>query len=254
MTTTRQVRLRLALATPRPRPCHPSPLPPLALATPRPCHPSPSPLPPLALALAAPNPWRPRPRYALVTRSHLPRPPLPPPPPSACVAARLYESFEAMWRGPGLTMARGLGDTDAAKCGFIATPSVRDRGGGPSPPCPRPRPGPLPSPSPSSLSFTPPHTPQVSTRLIEERDLFLILASDGVWEFIDSAEVALDTNTLTLAPTLDPSPNPSPAQTEATPAFAPLRTPAFPLLCTASLAPQGPHRSPRSSHDPPPSP
>ena len=31
-------------------------------------------------------------------------------------------------------------------------------------------------------------TPTVSTRTIEPQDLFLILASDGVWEFIDSSE------------------------------------------------------------------
>ena len=96
------------------------------------------------------------------------------------MAARLYESGTQKWRGPGLTMSRGLGDTDAAeyllekshqptlvyvlllllathcstlltRCGFISTPTV-------------------------------------STRTIEPQDRFLILASDGVWEFIDSSE------------------------------------------------------------------
>merc|ERR1740130_1907570 len=65
--------------------------------------------------------------------------------------ARLYESVTQKWRGPGLTMSRGLGDTDAAECGFISTPTV-------------------------------------STRTMGPQDLFLILASDGVWEFIDSSE------------------------------------------------------------------
>ena len=32
------------------------------------------------------------------------------------MAARLYESVTQKWRGPGLTMSRGLGDTDAAEC------------------------------------------------------------------------------------------------------------------------------------------
>ena len=31
------------------------------------------------------------------------------------IAARLYESGTQKWRGPGLTMSRGLGDTDAAE-------------------------------------------------------------------------------------------------------------------------------------------
>ena len=45
-------------------------------------------------------------------------------------------------------MSRTLGDTDAAACGVIATP-------------------------------------QVSTHAVQGEDAFLILASDGVWEFID---------------------------------------------------------------------
>ena len=32
------------------------------------------------------------------------------------MVARLYESMTQKWRGPGLTMSRGLGDTDAAEC------------------------------------------------------------------------------------------------------------------------------------------
>ena len=65
--------------------------------------------------------------------------------------ARVYESKSEPWRGPGLTMSRTLGDTDAAVCGVIATPEVR-------------------------------------THEVQPEDAFLILASDGVWEFIDSDE------------------------------------------------------------------
>ena len=65
--------------------------------------------------------------------------------------ARVYESKSEPWRGPGLTMSRTLGDTDASVCGVIATPEVR-------------------------------------THEVQSEDAFLILASDGVWEFIDSDE------------------------------------------------------------------
>ena len=65
--------------------------------------------------------------------------------------ARVYESKDERWRGPGLVMSRVLGDTDAERCGVIPTPEVRHHS-------------------------------------ISKSDKFMILASDGVWEFIDSPE------------------------------------------------------------------
>jgi len=55
--------------------------------------------------------------------------------------------------GPGLTMARSLGDMDADACGVVPTPEV---------------------------SFRP---------LALGRDRFVILATDGLWEFLPSATV-----------------------------------------------------------------
>ena len=65
--------------------------------------------------------------------------------------ARLYEQKGKPWLGPGLCVARCLGDLKANRCGLIPTPEI----------CM--------------------HTAQ-------RTDLFLILASDGVWEFIDNDE------------------------------------------------------------------
>jgi len=39
----------------------------------------------------------------------------------------MYESATERWRGPGLTMARALGDTDAEACGLLPTPTVLTR-------------------------------------------------------------------------------------------------------------------------------
>ncbi len=68
--------------------------------------------------------------------------------------ARVYASQADPLRGPGLTMSRSLGDMDADDCGVIAKPEV---------------------------SFRPldPHG----------RDRFVVLASDGLWEFLSSAAV-----------------------------------------------------------------
>lgn len=76
--------------------------------------------------------------------------------------ARVYDSSGQRPRGPGLTMSRVLGDTDAESCGVIPTPEVK-------------------------------------THTIAEGDRFLILASDGVWEFIGSAEAVRIVDTLYLA-------------------------------------------------------
>mmetsp|Transcript_4013 Transcript_4013/g.10221 ORF Transcript_4013/g.10221 Transcript_4013/m.10221 type:complete len:347 (+) Transcript_4013:510-1550(+) len=65
--------------------------------------------------------------------------------------ARVYHSLETPWLGPGLAMSRSIGDFDASEVGVVATPQVRV------------------------------HT-------LAPEDEFLILASDGVWEFIESAE------------------------------------------------------------------
>ena len=65
--------------------------------------------------------------------------------------ARMYADPAERWRGPGLTMSRALGDTDAEACGLICTPTV-------------------------------------TTRVLTPHDQFLILASDGVWEFIESSD------------------------------------------------------------------
>ena len=64
---------------------------------------------------------------------------------------RVYHELGRPWLGPGLQMSRVLGDLDAEGCGIIAKPDVVER-------------------------------------TVQDDDRFLILASDGVWEFIDSAE------------------------------------------------------------------
>lgn len=68
--------------------------------------------------------------------------------------ARVYMSEHEKWKGPGLTMSRSLGDMDADAIGIIPTPEVRFR------------------------------------KLDKEKDLFIVLASDGLWEFISSEDVA----------------------------------------------------------------
>lgn len=65
--------------------------------------------------------------------------------------ARLYEAEGKPWLGPGLCVARCLGDLKANACGLIPTP-------------------------------------EICMHTLQSTDLFLILASDGVWEFIDNDE------------------------------------------------------------------
>ena len=67
------------------------------------------------------------------------------------VPARLYENMEQPHLGPGLCVARALGDLNALRAGLIPTPDI-------------------------------------FTHVVAAEDQFLILASDGVWEFIDNAE------------------------------------------------------------------
>lgn len=66
---------------------------------------------------------------------------------------RVYAKQDDPSAGPGLTMSRSLGDLDADPIGIISTPET---------------------------SFRP---------LVPGRDLFVILASDGLWEFLSSATV-----------------------------------------------------------------
>ena len=64
---------------------------------------------------------------------------------------RVYEDVSRRYRGPGLAISRAVGDMNARSCGVVATP-------------------------------------EVSSMQLQPSDCFLILASDGVWEFISSAE------------------------------------------------------------------
>ena len=57
----------------------------------------------------------------------------------------------AAWLGARAVVARALGDLEGVRCGIIPTP-------------------------------------EVCTHTVQEEDLFLILASDGVWEFIENEE------------------------------------------------------------------
>jgi len=68
--------------------------------------------------------------------------------------ARLYETPGNRRRGPGLTISRSIGDLDAMRCGLLPTPAV-------------------------------------TTHAVQPHDKFLILASDGIWEFI-SPQDAVD--------------------------------------------------------------
>lgn len=67
------------------------------------------------------------------------------------IPARMYEVEGKPWLGPGLCVSRALGDLNALRCGLIPTPEIYK------------------------------HT-------ICPEDRFLILASDGVWEFIENEE------------------------------------------------------------------
>ena len=62
--------------------------------------------------------------------------------------ARFYKSLRTPWKGPGLCCSRGLGDLDGAAVGLISTPDTK--------------------------------TVEVNA----DKDKYLILASDGVWEFL----------------------------------------------------------------------
>ena len=67
--------------------------------------------------------------------------------------ARVFADYSNPRAGPGLTMSRSLGDIDADACGVIPTP-------------------------------------EVAFRTIEPgKDAFLVLASDGLWEFISNDDV-----------------------------------------------------------------
>ena len=65
--------------------------------------------------------------------------------------ARLYTRTPqgGKGRGPGLAMSRSLGDLDAAEAGVVATPTV-------------------------------------THRALTSEDAFVVLASDGIWEFLSS--------------------------------------------------------------------
>jgi len=67
------------------------------------------------------------------------------------VPARMYEVEGKPWLGPGLCVSRALGDLNALRSGLIPTP-------------------------------------EVFTHVVRDEDRFIILASDGVWEFIDNEE------------------------------------------------------------------
>ena len=67
--------------------------------------------------------------------------------------SRVYADRSDPRRGPGLSMSRSLGDLDADECGVIPTP-------------------------------------EVGVRLVDRaRDRFIVLASDGLWEFLSSEHV-----------------------------------------------------------------
>ena len=73
--------------------------------------------------------------------------------------ARVYRDLGQRSSGPGLAMSRCLGDLDDADAGIVPTPDVRYY----------------------ELS---PQVPRDG-----QRDLFLVLASDGVWEHLSDEEV-----------------------------------------------------------------
>ena len=62
--------------------------------------------------------------------------------------ARLFQDLQRPWLGPGLAMSRAIGDLNAERCGLVATPEV------------------------------------IEHRVDTAHDDYLIIASDGVWEFI----------------------------------------------------------------------
>ncbi|KAL1523559.1 hypothetical protein AB1Y20_018495 [Prymnesium parvum] len=66
--------------------------------------------------------------------------------------ARIYHSEKEPWRGPGLAMSRCLGDLDAVPAGIVPTP-------------------------------------EVTSRKLQPEDKFVVLASDGLWEFLPNDDV-----------------------------------------------------------------
>jgi len=72
--------------------------------------------------------------------------------PDGYTPSRIYYSATEPRRGPGLTMSRVLGDLDASDAGIIPMPTV-------------------------------------STRRIAQSDRFVVLASDGLWEFLPTEDV-----------------------------------------------------------------
>ena len=73
--------------------------------------------------------------------------------------ARLFEDMNAPWLGPGLAISRSMGDLNAERCGLISVPEV------------------------------------ISHQIDPTVDKCLILASDGVWEFITPAAAVEIVNT-----------------------------------------------------------
>ena len=67
------------------------------------------------------------------------------------IPARMYEDLANPKLGPGLCVSRSLGDLNALRAGLIPTPDV-------------------------------------FSHVVTPHDKFLILASDGVWEFVDNDE------------------------------------------------------------------
>jgi serine/threonine protein phosphatase PrpC len=79
------------------------------------------------------------------------RPPVSDPAEGIFMPARFYSDQEEQWRGPGLCVSRAIGDLTAGDSGLISTPDI-------------------------------------FSHEVNDNDLFVILASDGVWEFIESEE------------------------------------------------------------------
>ena len=84
--------------------------------------------------------------------------------------ARFYEDVLDRWKGPGLAIARSIGDLRAVQCGLLATPEITS----------------YDLVIPSAHDGASDGGPSSS-----EHDAFLILASDGVWEFF-TPQAAID--------------------------------------------------------------
>ena len=86
--------------------------------------------------------------------------------------ARFYEDADERWKGPGLAIARSIGDLSAVRCGLVATPEVTSHA--------------LLLPSAAERGGA-----DAGVSCLCEHDAFLILASDGVWEFF-TPQAAID--------------------------------------------------------------